>query len=75
MPLAGVESDLEYYVRECGEILGVARRLPLDKRSGKHILEYIFTQLIEFKKSCQVCECVSRMSTRFAKLIWLPNAS
>lgn len=51
---AGTDNDLEYYVRECGAILGVTRKLPSDKTTGKHILEYIFAQLVEFKKSSQV---------------------
>eukprot|EP00112_Aurelia_sp_Birch-Aquarium-sp1_P008013 Seg1876.4 transcript_id=Seg1876.4/GoldUCD/mRNA.D3Y31 product="Intraflagellar transport protein 52" protein_id=Seg1876.4/GoldUCD/D3Y31 len=44
------EEDLEYYVRECGEILGVATKLAPDSRDAKHILEYIFAQVVEFKK-------------------------
>ena len=51
---AGGESDLEYYVRECGDILGVTSKLASDKRTGKHILEHVFAQLVEFKKSGQV---------------------
>ena len=41
-------------MRECGDILGVTPKLAMDKRMGKHILEHIFAQLVEFKKSCQV---------------------
>ncbi|XP_021361844.1 intraflagellar transport protein 52 homolog isoform X1 [Mizuhopecten yessoensis] len=44
------DDDLEYYVRECGDILGVTTRLPADTRDAKHILEYIFAQVVEFKK-------------------------
>eukprot|EP01137_Pigoraptor_chileana_P014410 Opistho-2@5008 len=44
------DDDLEYYVRECGEILGVAQKLPSESRDGKHLLEYIFRQLVDFKK-------------------------
>ncbi|XP_052258135.1 intraflagellar transport protein 52 homolog [Dreissena polymorpha] len=44
------DDDLEYYVRECGDILGVTTNLAQDKRDAKHILEYIFTQVVEFKK-------------------------
>lgn len=54
LPRAGGDSDLEYYVRECGDILGVSSKLPQEKRSGKDILDHVFTQLVEFKKSCQV---------------------
>eukprot|EP00041_Stephanoeca_diplocostata_P039347 m.1617510 g.1617510 ORF g.1617510 m.1617510 type:complete len:422 (-) comp25373_c0_seq3:7912-9177(-) len=48
------EDDLEYYVRECGDILGVSMKLPTDKRDGKHILEHVFKQIVEFKKSEQM---------------------
>eukprot|EP00058_Branchiostoma_floridae_P024482 XP_002609972.1 hypothetical protein BRAFLDRAFT_124392 [Branchiostoma floridae] len=44
------DDDLEYYVRECGDILGVSPKLPLDSRDAKHILEHVFTQVVEFKK-------------------------
>uniref|UniRef100_T1JK26 ABC-type uncharacterized transport system domain-containing protein n=1 Tax=Strigamia maritima TaxID=126957 RepID=T1JK26_STRMM len=44
------EDDLEYYVRECGEILAVTTRLPLVNRSAKHILEFVLAQVVEFKK-------------------------
>lgn len=47
----GTDEDLEYYVRQCGDIMGVSSRLPSDKRSAKDILEYILTQVVEFKKS------------------------
>ncbi|XP_059149492.1 intraflagellar transport protein 52 homolog isoform X2 [Physella acuta] len=44
------DDDLEYYVRECGEILGVTHHLPQESRTAKHILEHVFTQIVEFKK-------------------------
>jgi len=44
------EDDLEYYVRECGDILGVSSKLPSSVRDAKHILDYIFHQIVEFKK-------------------------
>lgn len=50
----GTEDDLEYYVRECGDILGVGSKLPADCRDAKHILDYIFHQVVEFKKLNQV---------------------
>ena len=37
-------------MRECGQILGVTKRLPEDCRSAKHVLEHILTQVAEFKK-------------------------
>lgn len=51
---SGTEDDLEYYVRECGDILGVCSKLPSDCRDAKHILDYIFHQVVEFKKLNQV---------------------
>ena len=45
---------MEYYVRECGEVLGVTNKLPADARDAKHILEYILAQVAEFKKLNQV---------------------
>lgn len=48
------EDDLEFYVRKCGEILGVTVKLDKDKRDAKHILEHVFFQIVEFKKLNQV---------------------
>ena len=50
----GTDSDLEYYVRECGDILGISGKLAADKRNAKHILEYVLHQVVEFKKLNQV---------------------
>mmetsp|Transcript_44569 Transcript_44569/g.72554 ORF Transcript_44569/g.72554 Transcript_44569/m.72554 type:complete len:474 (-) Transcript_44569:306-1727(-) len=44
------ENDLEYYVRESGDILGVTNKLKPDKRTAKHILQFIFRQVVNFKK-------------------------
>ena len=52
--IAGSEEDVEYYVRECGDILGVLQKLPVEARSAKHILEHVFAQVVEFKKLNQV---------------------
>ena len=46
----GTDNDLEYYVRECGDILGINNKIPIDKRDAKHILEYVLNQVVEFKK-------------------------
>jgi intraflagellar transport protein 52 len=46
--------DLEYFIRRSGDILGVTNRLPEDvKHSAKHILEFVFKQVTQFKKSNQ----------------------
>lgn len=50
----GTEDDLEYYVRECGDILGVSSKLPSASKDAKHILDYIFHHVVEFKKLNQV---------------------
>ena len=50
----GSDEDLEYYVRECGNILGVTGKLAQEQRSAKHVLEHVFAQLVEFKKLNQV---------------------
>lgn len=44
------EDDLEFYVRKCGEILGVTAKLDKEKRDAKHILEHVFFRVVEFKK-------------------------
>ncbi|CAC5367223.1 unnamed protein product, partial [Mytilus coruscus] len=44
------DEDLEYFTRECGDILAVTTKLPADARDAKHILEYVFAQVVEFKK-------------------------
>lgn len=52
--LLGTEDDLEFYVRKCGDILGVTNKLPKEQQDAKHILEHIFFQVVEFKKLNQV---------------------
>ncbi|XP_072259832.1 intraflagellar transport protein 52 homolog [Pyxicephalus adspersus] len=44
------DDDLEFYVRKCGDILCVTGNLPKEKQDAKHILEYIFFQVVEFRK-------------------------
>lgn len=51
---SGTDDDLEFYIRKCGDILGVTSKLPKEKQDAKHILEYIFFQVVEFKKRNQV---------------------
>lgn len=50
----GTDDDLEFYIRKCGDILGVTSKLPKEKQDAKNILEYIFFQVVEFKKLNQV---------------------
>lgn len=58
------EEDLEYYVRECGSILGVTSRLPAECHTAKHILEHIFTQIAEFKKLNQTGDSITVNSAK-----------
>ena len=44
------DDDLEYYIRECGAIVGITNKLDKGKRSGKDILEHVFRKVVEFKK-------------------------
>ncbi|XGW04433.1 hypothetical protein V3C99_015538 [Haemonchus contortus] len=44
------EKDLEFYILEAGEVLGVNSSLPINERNPKRILEHVLTQLFEFKK-------------------------
>ncbi|KAI8929594.1 hypothetical protein BC831DRAFT_443325 [Entophlyctis helioformis] len=43
------DDDLEYYIRECGEILGVMDKLEAPQRDAKHILEYVFRSIVQWK--------------------------
>ena len=52
--LLGTDEDLEFYVRECGQILGVNKQLGEDNRGAKDILDYIFSRIVEYKKFNQV---------------------
>eukprot|EP00056_Hartaetosiga_gracilis_P020146 m.17846 g.17846 ORF g.17846 m.17846 type:complete len:415 (+) comp8199_c0_seq1:112-1356(+) len=45
------DDDLEYFVRECGSILGIDKTLDKSKRDGKHILEQVLKQMVQFKKA------------------------
>ncbi|MXQ86724.1 hypothetical protein E5288_WYG012954 [Bos mutus] len=56
------EEDLEFYVRKCGDILGVTNKLPKDRQDAKHILEHIFFQVVEFKKLNQEHDIDTRHS-------------
>jgi intraflagellar transport protein 52 len=43
------EEDVDYYVQQAGDIVGVS--LPAAyMRSGKHILEYVLNQIVEYKR-------------------------
>eukprot|EP00662_Eupelagonemidae_sp_cell21_P015936 gene15936-46183_t len=47
------DSDLEYYITEAADIMGVSRRLHSqngEMPTAKVVLEYIFKQIVQFKK-------------------------
>merc|ERR1712014_404187 len=46
------DEDLDFYIRQAGEILGVTQKLG-ERRSSKHVLEYIFKELVGYKKMNQ----------------------
>ena len=44
------EEDLEYFIAESGDILGITHELPFGERSAKHILFSIFSRIVDFKR-------------------------
>lgn len=44
------DDDVDFYVKEAAEILGVVHQLPTDKRDSKHILEHVFRAVVQYKK-------------------------
>ncbi|KAI6170668.1 Intraflagellar transport protein 52 [Aphelenchoides bicaudatus] len=47
----GSESDLDLYIREAGDLLGITKSLAPDKKGARHVLEHVMMQLIEFKRA------------------------
>jgi len=47
------EQDLELFIKEFGGIAGISSRMPTDQRGAKQILEFVVTQLFEFKRMFQ----------------------
>jgi len=43
------DDDLEYYVKEAGEIMGVVGQLPDHKKTGRGVLDFVFRKLVQFK--------------------------
>ena len=48
------DEDLEFYVRECGKVLGIDKLLSEESQSAKDVLEYAFSRIVEYKKANQV---------------------
>lgn len=44
------DDDLEYYVKESADILGILPKLDPERNDAKHILEFIFHKIVNFKK-------------------------
>jgi intraflagellar transport protein 52 len=63
------DDDLEYYIKESGDILGVTQHLAPGKQSAKHVLEYVLTQLMSFKKLNQDGGMDATMDDRMPTMI------
>lgn len=44
------DEDIDYYVRQCGDVLGVSNHVA-DMENPKAILHYVFMELVKFKNS------------------------
>lgn len=44
------DEDLDYFVTEGADILGITPNLPVAASDAKHVLEYMLTHIVEFKK-------------------------
>lgn len=44
------DEDLEYFIAESGEILGITQDLPFGERSAKHILFEVFRRIVDYKR-------------------------
>lgn len=47
------EQDLDSFIKEFGMIAGISSRMPADQRGAKQILDFVVTQLFEFKRMYQ----------------------
>ncbi|KAJ3103388.1 Intraflagellar transport protein 52 [Phlyctochytrium bullatum] len=45
------DDDLEYYIRECGEILGINEKLDPERSDARHILDHVFRSIVNWKKT------------------------
>mmetsp|Transcript_7094 Transcript_7094/g.15914 ORF Transcript_7094/g.15914 Transcript_7094/m.15914 type:complete len:456 (-) Transcript_7094:447-1814(-) len=44
------DDDLEYFIKEAGDLLGVNEQLRPDQRDARHVLSHIFKQICAWKK-------------------------
>ncbi|CAE7884228.1 IFT52, partial [Symbiodinium sp. KB8] len=42
--------DLDFFIREAGEIVGVSQELPPDRKEARHVLEAVLRAVVNFKK-------------------------
>ena len=52
------EHDVERFIKEAGDLVGVCRGLPPAERTPKRILEVVLAQLVEFKRGQPDVEAV-----------------
>lgn len=63
------DDDLEYYIKESGDILGVTQHLAPGKQSAKHVLEFVLQQLMSFKKLNQDTTMAMNNDERMAGMV------
>ena len=44
------DEDLEYFIKEAGDLLGVNQQLRPEQRDARHVLAHIFKQICAWKK-------------------------
>ena len=44
------DDDLEYFIKEAGDLLGVNQQLPPQHRDARHTLGHVFKQIAAWKK-------------------------
>ncbi|TRY80327.1 hypothetical protein TCAL_10174 [Tigriopus californicus] len=44
------DEDLDYFIREGADVMGITQHLPLEAHEPKRIVEYMLTHIAEFKK-------------------------
>jgi len=66
---SGTDNDLEYFVRECGDILGISSKLPVNKRSAKDVLQYVFQHVVECKKLNQASDAASAQCRNYCRSV------
>lgn len=44
------DSDLDFFIREAGDIAGIVDKMPADKRDSRHVLEFLVRAIANWKK-------------------------